>query len=326
MRNLFVFIAIVAIALVALFFFGPRASDDTQITFDPGSIGEDIDAYLAEEESKFNDMREGLEKQVIWANPETKEKTEYAVVYIHGFSASKEEIRPVPDRVADTLRANLYYTRLTGHGRSSAAMAESSLPAWLNDLAEALEIASRIGNKTIVIATSTGGSLAAWGALSQSPIMERTEAVVLFSPNFGPNAFGAFLLAAPYAEYYVPMLLGQTYGSSAGATPEEDYAWTLSYPSVALIPMAASVDAVKRLDPSTNTIPTLFIYSEKDKTVDPLKTNEAYDLWGGTKERILVETSGDPEFHVNAGDIVSPQNNDSVTKDILDWLKSLGVS
>lgn len=326
MRNILLVFVTSIIAVVAIYFLGPRASDRASVSFKPSEIGEDLDTYLAQKESRVPDIREGLQKEIVWADPQTKEKTAYSIVYIHGFSASKEEIRPIPDRVADRLQANLYYTRLQGHGRTGDAMAEGTLSGWLNDVAEALTIGRRIGDKTIVIATSTGATLAAWGSLTHSDMMAGTHALVLFSPNFGPNAVGSFLLAAPFAEHFVPWLLGPTYGTNAGASAKEDHAWTLSYASKALIPMAAAVDAVNRLDPSTNTIPTLFIYAMKDKTVDAAKTETVYEAWAEPKSRILIEASGDPNFHVNAGDIISPENNDSVTNDILEWLKSLGMS
>ena len=73
-------------------------------------------------------------------------------------------MRPLPDKVAAALGANLFYTRLTGHGQDGAAMAEGSVNAWINDYAEAIAIGRAIGDKVVVIGTSTGASLATWAA------------------------------------------------------------------------------------------------------------------------------------------------------------------
>ena len=54
-------------------------------------------------------------KRIIWNNPNLKSKSEIAFIYIHGFSASLGEIRPVPDILVENLNANLF-TRLSGHG------------------------------------------------------------------------------------------------------------------------------------------------------------------------------------------------------------------
>src|SRR5690606_22606120 len=90
---------------------GPRVEIDPTLRFDDSAIGPDPDAYLAEVESRFADIRPGLQKEIIWADPRTKKKTPYAVIYLHGFSASKGEVRPLPDLIARHLGANLYFTR-----------------------------------------------------------------------------------------------------------------------------------------------------------------------------------------------------------------------
>ena len=61
----------------------------------PGSADE-VDAYLTARESAYPDIRPGLAKEVVWANPASRQKTPLAIVYIHGFSASKGEVRPSP--------------------------------------------------------------------------------------------------------------------------------------------------------------------------------------------------------------------------------------
>ena len=70
----------------------------------PKAIGDDPEAYLAREEAAVPDIRDGLEKEIIWANPMVHARTPLAIVYIHGFSASKGEVRPLPDKVADAAR------------------------------------------------------------------------------------------------------------------------------------------------------------------------------------------------------------------------------
>ena len=88
-------------------------------------------------------------------------KAPLSIVYLHGFSASSEEIRPVPDDVAAALGANLVHTRFKGHGRDGDAMAEGSVPTWMADAVEALAVARRVGKKVMIMSTSTGGTLAA---------------------------------------------------------------------------------------------------------------------------------------------------------------------
>ena len=95
-------------------------------------------------EQQFPDIRPGAAKRILWAG-EKGARTPLAIVYIHGFSGSAEEIRPVPDEVARTLGANLYFSRLAGHGRRPAAMAEPDAGDWIEDMAEAMAIGRRLG-------------------------------------------------------------------------------------------------------------------------------------------------------------------------------------
>jgi hypothetical protein len=99
--------------LILVFVFGPREPVRLSTGHDKIMIGDDIDAYLAMREGQFDDIIDGVEKQVIWAG-EANVKTPLSIIYLHGFTASSKEIRPVPDRVATALGANLYFTRFTG--------------------------------------------------------------------------------------------------------------------------------------------------------------------------------------------------------------------
>ena len=137
-----VFYALVALIVAGAiaFFMGPRTPVNTKIVFNGAAIGDDIDAYLARQEEKFDDIRSGLQKQIVWAYPNSKAKTPLSIVYVHGFSASSGEVRPLPDIIAANLGANLYYTRLQGHGRTGDAMGEATVQGWLNDIAEAIDL------------------------------------------------------------------------------------------------------------------------------------------------------------------------------------------
>ena len=108
--------------LALVWLFAPREPADLTINHDQIRVGSDVDAYLAAREQQFDDIVVGVQKQVIWAK-EPGIRTPLSIVYIHGFTATSKEIRPVPDRVAKALGANLYLARFTGHGRSADALA-----------------------------------------------------------------------------------------------------------------------------------------------------------------------------------------------------------
>jgi alpha-beta hydrolase superfamily lysophospholipase len=144
-------------ALSAVFFAGPQVALSTQLR--SLQLPADLDQYLAASEARYPDITANTEKIIIWAYPD-KRKTALSVIYPQGFSATRQETAPLSDEIAKQLGANLFYTRLTGHGRSGAAMAEASVNDWLNDSQEALQIGAQLGEHVVVIATSTGATLA----------------------------------------------------------------------------------------------------------------------------------------------------------------------
>ena len=75
---------------------------------------DDIEEFIAE---RPNTVIAGAEQKIIWNEGRTRKKTRVAVVYLHGWSACRHEIAPVPQRIASALHANLYLGRLPGHGR-----------------------------------------------------------------------------------------------------------------------------------------------------------------------------------------------------------------
>ena len=210
-RRSLTYSLVILVLLAVAIALGPRVPVDTTITFDPTPIGDDPAAYLARTEGTVEGIRDDLDKEIVWADPMIHDRTPIALVYVHGFSASKGETRPLADKVADELGANLFYTRLTGHGQDGAAMATASVNAWMNDYAEAIAIGRALGDKVVVIATSTGASLAVVSALKQGA-SERVAALALMSPNFGAQAAGSELLTWPCGGLLSEVVIGKERG------------------------------------------------------------------------------------------------------------------
>ncbi|KZL20097.1 Thermostable monoacylglycerol lipase [Pseudovibrio axinellae] len=323
-KILFGFLIVLA---VVVWGYGWATNQFTPITvsFSPSQITGDVERYLREKEAKFLDIKPGLEKQIIWNDPQTKEKTRYSVIYIHGFSASKEEIRPVPDNVASLLGANLYFTRLPGHGRTSAAMLEASYNDWVDDLAEAIEIGRRIGEEVIIICTSLGGTLTGWAAMDAPAQQKDVVAIVFVSPVFKIYASGSFMLTAPYADIIVPLAIGPYRNTDPNADMDKLYAWNICYPNEALLPLAQFIKLVSIAKPEAAKIPALFIYDPNDIVSDETVTASYFEKWGAQKDRLIIKQSGDPNNHVIAGDLYSPGNNIIVTNKIMTWLSTMGI-
>ncbi|BCG80613.1 alpha/beta hydrolase [Mesorhizobium sp. 113-3-3] len=310
------------IAVLALaFVIGPRVPVDTTIRFDPSLIGDDPQAYVAKVEAAVPGIRDGLEKEIVWANPMVHAKTPLSIVYIHGFSASKGEVRPLPDEVADQLDANLFYTRLTGHGQDGAAMTQGSVNAWINDYEEALAIGRAIGDKVIVISTSTGGSLAAWAA-TQPGASNGVAAIAFISPNFGVKASGAEILTMPWGKQIAELVIGKERSFVARNALHEKF-WTTRYPVAATLPMQALTELAYGAPVEQADIPALFIFSDSDRVVRPDRTREIAGRWGAPHELVPVDDTGDPDNHVIAGDVLSPSTTAFLAQRIAVWVEAV---
>lgn len=311
-----------SLGVAGLWLFAPREPVAQTGRFDPAILGNDLDRYLAEREAAFADITPGTRKRVIWAG-EPGVKTALSLLYVHGFSATSEEIRPVPDRLAEALGANLVFTRLQGHGRSGEAMAEASVPGWLHDLDEALHIARRAGDEIIVIATSTGATLTTIAA-QDIAVFDGVKGQIFVSPNFAIKAPAAAILTWPGVHWWGPIVAGAERAFAPQNAGHETY-WTTRYPTSALMPMAAAVAHARALDHGSIEHPLLVLFSDEDAVVSAEATREVAAAWGGpvTLAPVALTDGDDPYNHVIAGDILSPGMNETAIAIMLEWIGGL---
>lgn len=317
-------LAIVAlVALPALAYFaGPVYRVDARITAPSlptaGGDAAVLEPWLAAAESRFPDIVPGAEKTIVWAHPDRR-RTPLAVVYLHGYTATRQEVAPLCDQLAAALGANLYYTRLAGHGRAPAAMGEATAEDWLRDAAEALAIGRMLGERVIVVGTSTGGTLALW--LAQRPEAADIAAQILVSPNLGPRDERSTLLAGPWGYQLQRWLIGEEYRWQPANERQAKY-WTWKYPARALVPMMALVKSVRDSPLEDIRVPTLVIHSPKDSVVSPARIEAAYARLGAPVKRIVkVEDSEDRAHHVLAGDILAPSGTAALLAPMLDFVR-----
>ena len=282
----------------------------------------DPDGWLAAREQSTA-LQSGLvpetEKRIRWIDSRSKQRTHYAVVYLHGFSATRQEIAPVAERVADALSANLFETRLSGHGLVENPLLGVRAEDWLADAAEALAVGAAIGEKIILMGTSTGATLAL--AMAGHPSFTSVETLVLISPNFAPRDPSAEFLTWPGGPQLAYMIAGETHSWEPRNALQARY-WSNSYPMDAVIEMMRLVKYVRSTLPLRLDQAILTIYSPADTVVDTGRIREAFEQIDGAR-RLLVEipTSGDPSNHVLVGDIMSPQTNDRVVESIVRFVE-----
>jgi esterase/lipase len=271
----------------------------------------------------------GVTKRIVFASGDsathhTPRRTPWSVVYLHGFSATRQETAPLAEEVASALGANLFETRLHGHGLPGDSLHDVTARDWLVDTEEALAIGRALGDSVLVIGTSTGGTLAAW--LAEQPRAERQglAAVVLLAPNFAPRDPGAAVLTMPWANRVLPPFM--PYREWTPRNEAQRRYWTVRYPSTVLFPMQALVEHVREASLDHYELPTLVFYSDADAVVDPARTSSwiaRIQQEGRARTDVVHVTplEGD-DAHVIAGRIMAPHQTAQIRDRIVNFLRS----
>ena len=305
-------LALVLALFTAVGILGPRVNID--IALGEIILPDNLDRYLAESEARFDDITEGTEKTIMWAG-KAGGKTPVSIVSIHGFSATRQELSPLADMVATSLNANLFYTRLTGHGRGGSGMVDGSVNDWVNDASEALEIGRRLGDKVILIGTSTGSTLATWVALQSTNT--DLSAMILLSPNFYSANSEMSMLLWPWGQHIAEALIGKVRHWESKHPLHEKY-WANDYATSSILPLIGLLKIVNDADIENINTPTQMIYSSKDKTISVPAVIDTFARLG-SKQKQLVEFNAteDPDFHALAGDLMSPSSTEILAEKII---------
>lgn len=201
-------------------------------------------------------------------------------------------------------------------------MADVHVESWLSDLSDAIAIATHLGQRIVVMGTSTGGTLA-----STIPLYPRLEAavdaIVFISPNFGTQNRTAAVAGWPGADLWLPLVAGRRLKWDSKSATHSQY-WTLDYKPQALIPMISLINAINQADLSQTNIPALFIFSDQDKVVRPELTQALVKRWGKNDIARVYQPKlteeDDIDAHVIAGDVQSPNQNTIIVDIVSSWV------
>src|SRR5688500_12725365 len=111
----------IILVLIVVYFLGPHPSSP-KYTKDLPVVPAELtmlEKYIHNQETSHQ-LKPDNEARIVWLNDSLKNKTDYAVVYLHGFSASQEEGDPVHYQFAKKFGCNLYLSRLAEHGIDTA--------------------------------------------------------------------------------------------------------------------------------------------------------------------------------------------------------------
>ena len=299
-----------------------RSTLITRATAFPDSLAS-WPAWLEANEQRAGVTDTGVMKRVVFADS-VPQRTTWSVVYLHGFSATRQETAPVSEQIADSLHANLFETRLHGHGLPADSMATATARQWIRDAEAALAAGAALGDSVLLIGTSTGGTLAAWLATEPDSLRRALRKIVLVSPNFAVRDFRSKVLTWPWAPVLIPKLI-PTHTWPARNADQARY-WTTTYSTRALFPMAALVKAVEQRPVEGWGTPTLIFASQEDAVVDADATRSWITTVRSAStvriEDAWITPSSGEDNHVLTGRILAPSQVDPFVQRILTFVRA----
>lgn len=285
-------LGIILLLLIVVYFMGPRPSTPNfetalpDVPGDPASLSSFV--YNKEQQHK---LKPDNEARIIWSDDSLRHKTEYAVVYLHGFSASQAEGDPVHTSFAKAYGLNLFLPRLAEHGvDTSEPLASLTADKLWNSAKEALAIGQQLGEKVILMGTSTGGTLALQLAATYP---DKVSSLFLLSPNIAINDANAWLLNNPWGLQIAHLVKGKYNVSSDTSSLYKQY-WNHRYRMEAAVQLEELLESSMRatlFEKVQQPVLLLYYYKDEDHQDDVVKVSAMQRMFRqlGTPENMKME-------------------------------------
>ena len=278
MSKKMIYISFPILLLLGIYFLGPapdKPQFDHAMPIVPQEAGQ-LENYVAQQEGRHK-LKPDNEARIIWADS-GKRRTEYSVIYLHGFSASQEEGDPIHEKFAKKFGCNLYLARMADHGIDTTNQLSYFTPErWWESSEEALAIGKAIGEKVIVMSTSTGGTM---GLMLAAEYPADVFALINLSPNVAINDPNAWLLNNPWGLQIARMVIG---GDSRSFPPDslKDQYWNNPYRLEAVVQLEELLESTMTKETFGKIkCPSLSLYYYKnEKEQDPtVKVSAILDM------------------------------------------------
>lgn len=323
--RIFRFIFISFLLLCVFYFIGPRP-EKPQLDFNLPEVSSDLIAlqdWIDQKESTNPLIKPGNAARIHFFDS-IPQKTKYSIVYLHGFSASGVEGDPVHRELAQALGANLYVPRLYKHGLiQSEPLLDFDAQGYWETALEALAVAKQLGEKVIVIGTSTGACLAM--KYENDPAI---AALILYSPNVAINNPAAFLLSKHWGIHLARWVKGGNYHIMEDADALKKQFWNAKYRLEALTHVQRLVEvSMKKSTFEKIKIPVFMAYFYKNETVqdDVVSIPAMLEMYQqlGTPDALKHKVAfPDATDHVMTS-YVTGTIYDNVTRETLDFLHNV---
>jgi esterase/lipase len=304
--------------IIIVYLMGPRPTApvyDNKLPMVPS--GDALESYIQQHEAAHK-LRPDNEARIVWANDSTKAITEYAILYLHGFSASQGEGDPVHKAIAKKYGCNLYLSRLAEHGiDTTEKLANLTADKLWESAKEAYSIASHIGKKVIIMGTSTGASLGLMLAANYPEV----NSLIMLSPNIEIFDGAAWVLNNPWGLQIARLVNGSNYITSADTRPIYKQYWSYGYRLEAVVQLEELLEtAMKPQLYKKVTQPVLMLYYYRDEiNQDSVVTVEAmhkmYDQLGTPADKKRSVPIPKADNHV-IGSYIKSHDVQTVQKEI----------
>ena len=308
--------ATIFLLIVAFYLMGAHPTTPVYNTELPGIPADAIvlEKYISTSESKHK-IKPNNEARIVWANDSIHQPTEYAIVYLHGFSASQEEGNPVHRNIAKMFGCNLYLARLAEHGiDTTEALLNLTADNLWETAKEAYAIGKQLGKKVIVMGTSTGGTLAIQLAAAYPDV----AGIILLSPNIAINDPNAWLLNNPWGLQIARLVLHSNYRDIVKDNPEYKKYWNTHYRIEGAVALEELIETSMNKKTFNKVLqPTLVLYYYKDEEHQDkvVKVSAMKDMFAqlGTaddkKKMIPIPDAGNHVLGspIQSHDIITPQ-------------------
>lgn len=258
----------------------------------------DLEKFIAQKESEHH-LKLNNEARIIWTDDSAKNKTEYSIVYLHGFSASQFEGAPTHTNIAKMFGCNLYLSRLAEDGIDTTDdLINLTANKYWESAKEALAIGKQLGNKVILMGTSTGGTNALELAAAYP---DDVASLILLSPNIAINDPNAWLLNNHWGLQIANMVLGSHYITSKDTSSIYKQYWNYHYRiegSVALEELLETTMTQQTFEKIKQPVLLLFYYKDEqhqDKVVKVSAMKKMFDELGTTaafKKEVAMPNTG----------------------------------
>ena len=239
MKKKYIFSALLA-GLLGTLYLGPQAEfKPVDGKIEPINIPiTELDDYIKNKEAKVVNIKPDNESRIVWAD--SIRKTEYAVVYLHGFSASIWEGDAIHTEFAKRYGANLYLARQQDHGIDDRNTFKHLTPKnYMDSAKEAIAIGQQLGEKIIVMSCSTGGTHSLY-LTAHNP--EMVHAQIMYSPNIAIASSAIQLVTMPWGEHIADALMGEHIKSGSYGTPDRANFATTEYHTKGIIALEALIE------------------------------------------------------------------------------------